>query len=202
MNAIVESAAALEARGFLLDLAVKSSVVFAAAWLAALALRRSSAASRHLVWSLAIVASLAIPVLSLSVPQWPLLPAAEPALEQPLALEEEAPAMTIGPFAQLAPPALAGTERPDVPPRPAAEDSLPVEEMHAAAAQAAADFVNSQEPMRWLLPVWLLPMWLCGAVLAFLPFVGGWLRSGGWRRIVKRSLAVAFTRCSISSGIR
>src|SRR5215472_9453594 len=53
---------------FLLNLAVKSSALLAAAWLAAFALRRQSAASRHVIWMAAFAAALALPVLSIAVP--------------------------------------------------------------------------------------------------------------------------------------
>src|SRR5215472_11232086 len=53
---------------FLLNLAVKSSALLGAAWLAAFALRRQSAASRHVVWMAAFAAALALPVLSIAVP--------------------------------------------------------------------------------------------------------------------------------------
>ena len=49
---------------FLFDSAIKGAVVFAAAGALALALRRRTAAARHLVWSLAVVAALGLPVLS------------------------------------------------------------------------------------------------------------------------------------------
>ena len=48
--------------------AVKSTVVLAAAWLAAFLLRARSAASRHVVWTACAAALLALPLLSLSLP--------------------------------------------------------------------------------------------------------------------------------------
>jgi TonB family protein len=53
---------------FLLNLAVKSTALLAAAWLAAFALRRQSAAARHMVWMAAFAAALALPVLSVALP--------------------------------------------------------------------------------------------------------------------------------------
>ena len=41
---------------------------------AAMILRRDSAATRHLVWLLAIVAMLVVPVLSAMLPRWRVLP--------------------------------------------------------------------------------------------------------------------------------
>src|SRR5690606_29747889 len=57
--------------------ALKAALLLAAAGLAALALRRASAATRHLVWTLAFVAVLLMPVLLVLVPGWevPVLPA-------------------------------------------------------------------------------------------------------------------------------
>ena len=58
-------------------LRVSVMLVFAAA--ATAAMRRSSAAARHLVWSCALVGSLMVPAISTVVPSWeiPLLPAVE-----------------------------------------------------------------------------------------------------------------------------
>ncbi len=53
---------------FLLNLAVKSTALLAAAWVAAFALRRRSAAARHIVWMAAFTAALALPVLSIALP--------------------------------------------------------------------------------------------------------------------------------------
>ncbi|MDX1396528.1 MAG: M56 family metallopeptidase [Gemmatimonadota bacterium] len=52
----------------LLDAAIASTVIFAAATAVALVLRRSSAASRHLVWTLTMVACLAVPAISGTLP--------------------------------------------------------------------------------------------------------------------------------------
>ena len=58
----------------LVDSAVKGSVLLMLAAVAALILRRDSAATRHLVWLLAIVAMLVVPMLSALLPQWRVLP--------------------------------------------------------------------------------------------------------------------------------
>jgi bla regulator protein blaR1 len=54
----------------LLDAFIKSAIILSAAGLVAGSLRRASAASRHLVWSLAMASLLALPVLSLALPSW------------------------------------------------------------------------------------------------------------------------------------
>jgi TonB family protein len=53
---------------FLFNLAVKSTVLLSAAWLVAIALRRRSAAARHMIWMAAFAAALALPVLSVALP--------------------------------------------------------------------------------------------------------------------------------------
>lgn len=58
----------------LIDSAVKGSLLLALAAIVAACLRRDSAATRHLVWLLAIVALVATPLLSASLPQWRVLP--------------------------------------------------------------------------------------------------------------------------------
>src|SRR5690348_9678600 len=50
------------------ELALKSTLVLLAAWLLALALSRRSAALRHLVWTGALAALLALPLLSVVLP--------------------------------------------------------------------------------------------------------------------------------------
>jgi len=52
----------------LIGVALKSTVVLGAAWMVSLALRGRSAAVRHLVWTAAAVALLALPLLSLTLP--------------------------------------------------------------------------------------------------------------------------------------
>jgi TonB family protein len=54
--------------GILLSFALKSALVLGVAWLASLVLRRRSAAARHLVWTAASAAVLALPFLSVSLP--------------------------------------------------------------------------------------------------------------------------------------
>ncbi|HKR08676.1 MAG TPA: hypothetical protein VJS39_05760, partial [Gemmatimonadaceae bacterium] len=62
----------------LADAAIKGAVLVVLATLAVFALRKKSAASRHAVWSAAVIGHLAIPTFMLLLPAWqiPLLPAA------------------------------------------------------------------------------------------------------------------------------
>jgi TonB family protein len=50
--------------------ALKGTIILAAAWLAALILRKQSAAARHLLWTGAAAAALVLPFLSISLPAW------------------------------------------------------------------------------------------------------------------------------------
>jgi HEAT repeat protein/beta-lactamase regulating signal transducer with metallopeptidase domain len=54
------------------DALVKVTIVLALAATAAFVLGRASAATRHLVWSLALASAVVIPVLSLALPRWQL----------------------------------------------------------------------------------------------------------------------------------
>jgi len=55
---------------WLADIAIKGAAVLAAAGLLAVLLRRSAAAVRHLVWSLALGSILVLPALSAVLPRW------------------------------------------------------------------------------------------------------------------------------------
>src|SRR5260221_1119531 len=52
----------------LMIVALKSTAILVAAWLCAFLLRKRSAAARHLVWTAAAVAVLALPILTVSLP--------------------------------------------------------------------------------------------------------------------------------------
>lgn len=72
---ILTMAGVFSASGLLMvDSTIKGSMLLLLAGIAALLLRRDSAATRHLVWMLAIVAMLFVPVLSATLPQWRVLP--------------------------------------------------------------------------------------------------------------------------------
>ena len=60
------------------DLAIRGTLLLAAAGLATLALRRAPASARHLAWAAAFAGMLALPLLALALPAWrvPILPRA------------------------------------------------------------------------------------------------------------------------------
>lgn len=76
MNRILVTAAVLLSSSSLLlvDATIKGGAILLVAACAALALRRDSAATRHLVWLVAFVAILVVPVFSALLPQWRVLP--------------------------------------------------------------------------------------------------------------------------------
>ena len=84
------------------DAIAKATVLLAAAAIASALLRRRSAATRHLVWTLALLAIVALPVLSTALPRWqlPLLeiasePAVMPSVSAPALARVAAPMPTI-----------------------------------------------------------------------------------------------------------
>src|SRR5436190_15431290 len=54
----------------LLSFAIRATVLLSGAWLATRALRRASAATRHLIWTSAVAGVLMLPVLAAVVPVW------------------------------------------------------------------------------------------------------------------------------------
>jgi hypothetical protein len=76
MNRALLTVAVLSTSSLLLvDSAIKGGVLLLLAALVAVLLRRDSAATRHLVWQVAIVGMLVVPVFSAVLPQWRILPA-------------------------------------------------------------------------------------------------------------------------------
>lgn len=71
------------------DAVVKASILLGGAAVATLALRKASASVRHLIWTLALISALVVPVLSLALPRWrvPVVTVPSAALV-PVALDE------------------------------------------------------------------------------------------------------------------
>src|SRR2546423_8271464 len=91
---ILAVAGAFSASSLLLaDSAVKGTALLVLAASAALMLRRDSAATRHLVWLLAMVALLVVPVLSALLPQWRVLPEWAGVSPAPVAVESSPPSI-------------------------------------------------------------------------------------------------------------
>jgi bla regulator protein blaR1 len=154
----------------LADLALKSMIIMLGALLLIRVLRRAPAAVRHLTWTLALCGLLALPVLTMLLPEWraPLLPALTQA-ESPANLEEE-----------IKPVSVAVTDK-------GSAASLPVEGLGSATAAvpAAAEQIAAQNfnwKINWLLVA--LTLWLAGAMIVLARLAAGMFRV---RRIVGRS---------------
>ncbi len=77
------------AYSFFVQAVFKSTAVLGAAWLAALLIRRRSAAARHVGWSVVFAALLALPFLSMTLPPWR-VPVAVPHLASGLVFQASA----------------------------------------------------------------------------------------------------------------
>jgi HEAT repeat protein/beta-lactamase regulating signal transducer with metallopeptidase domain len=135
------------------DAALKATLVLAGAALGAAALRRSSAAARHLVWTLGLLGALAAPGLSIALPRWEVpivrIPAGGAAVapSDHAALREPAPAAAApaaGPV-RLEADAMTGEDR---------------------SASAAATATGNAGPGGWMTavswPAALLGIWIAG----------------------------------------
>lgn len=77
-----ESFDATKPSGILADMAFRSVIVMGIACLITFCLRRRSASMRHLVWTFAVLALLALPIFTITVPQWH-FPVLLPSLDEP-----------------------------------------------------------------------------------------------------------------------
>lgn len=89
MLEVLRLAAVPEGLRWLVDATLKVTVLLATAGIATLASRRASATTRHLVWSLAVLGALALPLFSLALPSWQLriLPHRAPTPQVEVAVE-------------------------------------------------------------------------------------------------------------------
>lgn len=114
----------------LVDSAIKGTALLVLAAIAAMILRRDSAATRHLVWLLAIVAMLAVPVLSAMLPQWRVLPGWAGISPRPVFMEMSPPS--------IARPADGAVDLPQN------AESVEIERPSATAYQPAAELPDSR----------------------------------------------------------
>lgn len=128
----------------MIGIVVKSALVLGAAWAITGLMRRTSAASRHVVWCVAIGAVLALPALS-ALPGWKVLPDWGVTSARPLA-GADAPLRRAGQAARVVTPA-----------------GSPASDSAAAVQQAPPVF----EPLSVV--AYVAFAWVVGAVLALVP---------------------------------
>jgi TonB family protein len=135
----------------LVGISLKSAAVLAVAWLMAFLLRGRSAAARHLVWTAAAAAILALPWLSMALPSW--------RVSAPQALAPANVGLVFRVFAT------AGAEAADAPVQPAA---ISARSLHA----------GRQAPWRQDWRLWMTALWGLGAAAVLLQMLAAYLRLG------------------------
>ena len=183
-----------------LDAAVKSTLVLAAAGSAAWLLRHRSAAARHGVWALALAGLVALPILSLTLPGWSLpLPAGHAAVAEAPA-EDFLAADTVAEL-RSSPPSVAvyAAAAPTTPPSagsrsPAAADDAPLSPSASPATPGDA------------LSFWFAFGWSAGATVTVLPLLAAlvslWSLRRNCRRVTGGPLSELLANLSVELGVR
>jgi HEAT repeat protein/beta-lactamase regulating signal transducer with metallopeptidase domain len=148
-----------------LDAALKTTLVLAAAGAAVALARRASAATRHLLWTVALACALLLPLLAPVVPAWhvSLLPSEWLAEAAPVVVEQRTHARS---------------EAPANPPPSAARRSSPraaAADLTAPHAAAPAGTVQTRARAAVVTGI-VWAVWLSGALLVLLPLVFGTVR--------------------------
>jgi beta-lactamase regulating signal transducer with metallopeptidase domain/Tol biopolymer transport system component len=148
----------------LLDAALKGVIVLALAGTLCAILRRASAASRHLVWCVALAHVVAMPLLSLALPGWqlPILPAALSMGEPAPLFPSSGEGFTTGPRPGRTQPAGAPSGKAPGSTRMRTVPSIP--QVPAPGQVAATPIPGS---------IWVALVWLLGALLAIAPVLIG-----------------------------
>ncbi|MFN2603453.1 MAG: M56 family metallopeptidase [Gemmatimonadaceae bacterium] len=152
------------------DAALKSFVIFAVAGAINAASRKSSAASRHLIWTAAVCAAIGVPLIGVMLPQWK-MPSV--AVARPAALVESTPTLAINeePIARVS------TEQPEIDAAPIEQPSLerfsaPPPSPIVIAPRISFATAVAQFGIAKVIAI----VWLAGLVLVLLPFCIGRLR--------------------------
>ncbi|HEU4996098.1 MAG TPA: M56 family metallopeptidase [Gemmatimonadaceae bacterium] len=177
----------------LASFALRSTVILLGAWLAAHALRRSSAAIRHLIWTSAIVGVLVLPVIRPIVPAWnvPLL-TVNARVEAPAAAPVTTPASALQAASREVAPGSGVTT-----PKAEAASTAPVAQQASDArvdvATSVGDILLRVSGTSVLATMWLLVVTLLLARLVIANVrVAAWRRSShpvedaGWLALLSR----------------
>ena len=171
----------------LVDAAVRSVVILGVAAVAALALRRASAAARHWAWVLGFAGVLLLPVLSANLPGWHVLPRmdvhrAAPAMSPAVDVPVLSPAISdfAAPPSNAWPPAEALSTAPTqstIATPPAVAPAAAVAPVQVAADTSSRDSAMAARPGPIASPAaaapatvlpwafWLVILWLSGSLL-------------------------------------
>lgn len=208
--------------GVLADALLKGLVILGIAGAVTLAMRKSSATARHLVWLLAIASLLALPVLSVVLPGWAVLPQwtdlesrvamteSEPEPAPAQIIPEEPDWETTSPIVPAedfqAPPVAVEAAPQEVAPQ---ETVMPTETTPVPAV-LVADEPASKDPKEGLsaasvLP-WVMLGWVVGVVICLAPIVLGsmslWRLKRSARPIKTGPLAELLARMSGQIGVK
>ena len=150
----------------LLGFVLRATVLLAAAWLATKLLHRSSAATRHLIWTVAIAGVLALPALSATIPAW------------------RVPVATISarvePRFDVAPVAAAASGESAVPRPAVAESQIPTAPTPVASVAATSERAGVFTQIS--AQTALLASWALLSLLMLLRLAIASLRVSSWRR--------------------
>ncbi|HEY0811120.1 MAG TPA: hypothetical protein VGD49_13220, partial [Longimicrobiales bacterium] len=133
----------------LVDAAIKGAAVLLIATAAIALMHKTSAAKRHLVWVVAVSALLLIPVLSVLLPAWQVLPALH---------SDEVPRLTMNAFAPAA--AAPAAEKPFV----AVNSEMPALAAEAMTLEASQPRLSATS---LILGAWFMGVLLVLATIAF-----------------------------------
>lgn len=168
----------------LLDTSLKGAAILALASVVALAMKRSSASARQVIWFLAMTAILLMPVLSLALPSWRVLPdwakVELPPVSAPAArVQAPAAAPQRGPQPQYTRPGAMPAWQ-ETPPDPQATPILASTQPANAAvpspvASAEVPPAPPVEAVPWQMRVmpWVMGVWMLGLAIALVPLLLG-----------------------------
>ena len=192
MNRVLIFAAA--AIPMLADASLKGAALLVLAGGCVLVMRRASASARHMVWLAAMVALLIVPVLSVVLPGWRVLP--RWSARDAVVAEAVVPRAIEKP-AQTALPMERPTVFPAVPPLPVPE-AVPVLRPNVPVA------VAKESVMPILHYGWLLPIWAAGCSVLVLRLAAAHvlLRRSTWRcESADGALVAALEAARVESGV-